>query len=652
MSEAATPESTAPVPRGSPAAQTQPAEFPAIPGYELLRTLGVGGAGTVYEARAQDELGRRFAIKVFPAARRREYERELETLRAIEDARAAADSQDLVETIAAGETPDGLAHVVMAYAPGGDLRARVSAQGPLSADDAVAVLIPVLRGLSLLHDHGLVHKDVKPANVLLDLRDRARLGDFGLTRVLDGAPLSSAGTPGFCAPELITGRGAEAGVQVDVYSAAATLYFLLTGAAPLPGRPDLFLLERRRIDRPLQDVLFRALALEPSQRPSTAAAFQAELEAWQQGLLVSLPWWEGLQASSLKLGALALGLLLLVAVTARPTEPNYGPDSVRISEPRMRPVSAAASGAESAPGASGPVSSSGAPSEGSPPFAQSGGAAADAKVKGSPPAEGSRAVHSEPPPNGVGGQNTPLSEAGAPSPPPSPVGGPGPQPRWDGYELTFGGPTWDAGTVRLPDGSTRVVFDDAPLARARHPGGAFAAAGPGGAVRAFSADGAPLFELPAVAEDPFPSLALDATHLLRVLAFPDTEAADRLELYALSGDRLAIWDGAPVATAAALLPADQGFPRAALGTPDGRLLIVDLAAGEVALELKLDADEILALTYDPTRRWLLALADARDPDALEPQLELLVFGLDTLTRAGQPRAVIPLPQRGAVQLPD
>ncbi|MGE0712549.1 MAG: protein kinase [Planctomycetota bacterium] len=255
---------------------------PRVPGYRLLEPIGVGGSGAVWRAEGDDALARAFAVKVFPQ-RGEAYERELATLSAIEEVRAQAGSRDLVEVVGAGEVGE-LGYVVMEYVAGGSLARRLDAEGPLPAREAVELLLPALRALELLHGAGLVHKDVTPANVLVGEDGRARLGDFGLARRSD-APVSSAGTPGFCAPELYAGAEGAAldAARVDVYSAAATLYALLCGLAPLPGRPDLFLLERRRVDRDLQRLLFEALAEEPARRTASARALREALEGWLRG---------------------------------------------------------------------------------------------------------------------------------------------------------------------------------------------------------------------------------------------------------------------------------------------------------------------------------------------------------------------------------
>jgi hypothetical protein len=299
-------------------ASTTPLE---IPGYRLLEQIGEGGSGTVFRAEGKDGLARAFAIKIFPPTQRAAYERELATLRAIEAVRAAAGSQDLVETVAADRAGEH-GYVVMEYVKGGSLEARVRTSGPLPCAEAIRLIVPVLRGLTLLHDAGILHKDVKPANVLVGDDGQARLGDFGLARPIDG-PLSSSGTPGFCAPELYTGRPIEEGsARVDVYSVAATLYYLLTGEAPLPGRPDLFLLERNRIDRHLQGVLFEALADEPARRTATVADLGARLEETGDSVASEPPASRSISAFAVAAAGVALATVLAIGALLSTPPPN------------------------------------------------------------------------------------------------------------------------------------------------------------------------------------------------------------------------------------------------------------------------------------------------------------------------------------------
>jgi serine/threonine-protein kinase len=251
-----------------------------VGGYRLLEVLGAGGGGTVYLAESTDGLGKRVALKRFAPEARKGFERELEAYRRIEEIRRRGGSPHLVEGLAAGALADGGGFIALAYEPGGTLADRGAGEGPLPWREAAAVAEDVLAALASLHDAGLCHRDVKPQNVLLGRDGRARLGDFGLATARDGG-ISTGGSPAFAAPEQweTADADARAGVAIDVYGAGATLYWLLTGRAPRPGAPDLFLLESRRVPRELQRALRRALAAEPGERFASAAGFREAIRA-------------------------------------------------------------------------------------------------------------------------------------------------------------------------------------------------------------------------------------------------------------------------------------------------------------------------------------------------------------------------------------
>jgi tRNA A-37 threonylcarbamoyl transferase component Bud32 len=247
-----------------------------IEGYAIDRLVGAGAQGSVFLAREKTGLLRPVALKVFDAAHRADFERELAMTRAIEEVRRREHAIELVQALGSGEA-DGLAWIVLEYLQPGSLADLVAREGPLSAERVLACAKDVARALSLLHGEGLFHRDVKPANLLMGPDGRVRLGDFGLSRSLDGT-LTAAGSPAFAAPEMIAGRPAE-GRAVDIYSLGATLSFLLTGEAMLPGRPDLFALERRSVPRALQQVIAKAAALDPGERFLSIEAFGEALVA-------------------------------------------------------------------------------------------------------------------------------------------------------------------------------------------------------------------------------------------------------------------------------------------------------------------------------------------------------------------------------------
>lgn len=257
---------------------------PDVPGFEVERRLGAGASCEVWLARERDGLRRPVALKVFagpagsPSASgaREAWARELEVVRRVEEIRRETRCAALVQSLGAGEVP-ALAFIAFEWLEGGTLAERVAAGGPLPFAEAVAAVRDAAAAVALLHARGLFHRDLKPSNLLLGADGGVRVADFGLSRPLDGT-LSAAGSPAFAAPEVIAGRPRD-GRRLDVYSLGATLAWLLTGEAMLPGRPDVFLLERHGVPRPLQRVIVDAMAADPDERIATADALAAALEA-------------------------------------------------------------------------------------------------------------------------------------------------------------------------------------------------------------------------------------------------------------------------------------------------------------------------------------------------------------------------------------
>jgi len=209
--------------------------------YAIEGELARGGVGVVYRAR-DPGLGRDVAVKLLHAGRgaapnlRRRFQREAEAL-------ARLSHPHVVAVHAAGEAA-GCPYLVMDLVPGASLQDRLDREGPLPVREAVGLAAKIARALEAVHAAGLLHRDVKPANVLLRAGDRAPLlTDFGLAKDLDSSQtrLSKTGrflgTPGFWPPEQARGRLSETGPAADVYALGATLYALLTGArAPVRGR--------------------------------------------------------------------------------------------------------------------------------------------------------------------------------------------------------------------------------------------------------------------------------------------------------------------------------------------------------------------------------------------------------------------------------
>lgn len=289
--------------------------------YQLLREIGGGGMGTVYEAE-DARLGRRVAVKLLPP----EYSRDRRAKeRFIREARAAAavDHPNLCTVHDVGES-EGRLYLVLSFYEGETLKERIR-RGPLQIAEARDIAIQVARGLARAHEAGIVHRDVKPANVMLTRRGEAKILDFGIAR-LQGDEVSltrtgaSWGTPAYMSPE--QARGDAVDDRTDVWSLGMMLYEMLTGRRPFGGEsleavvsailtrePEP--LERVRPDVPpeLARVVERALAKDPAERYGSAAELLEDLEEgrapgrqrWRRRAL-----WAGLLAGALVLLVIAL----------------------------------------------------------------------------------------------------------------------------------------------------------------------------------------------------------------------------------------------------------------------------------------------------------------------------------------------------------
>jgi eukaryotic-like serine/threonine-protein kinase len=243
--------------------------------YRLGPVLGEGATGVVYRAESED-----VAVKVLrggdPVIEQR-FAREARL------ARAAA-SRHLVPVLEVGER-----FIVMPYYRGGTLADRIRAQGPLALAETVDLAAQLADGLDALHACGIVHRDVKPSNVLLDGEGVAALADFGLARGADSTQLTRdgqlVGTPQYVAPELI--EGGEATTASDVYALGCVLYECLAGEPPFSGRTAAELGFAHLVEPPpalpaypegVTLALHMALEKDPPARPRTATALARLLQ--------------------------------------------------------------------------------------------------------------------------------------------------------------------------------------------------------------------------------------------------------------------------------------------------------------------------------------------------------------------------------------
>jgi serine/threonine protein kinase len=252
--------------------------------YRLEELLGEGAAGVVFRAGAPD--GATVAVKVLRPERasddilRARFRREARLAREIE-------SRHVAPILELGERDD-VAYVVLPFYAGGSLATRLRTDGRLTLDETVELAAQLGRGLDALHVRGILHRDVKPSNVLLDRDGTAALSDFGLARTAESTRLTEegqvVGTPHYLAPELID--GGDATRASDVYALGCVLYECLVGAPPFAGRGIVeigfaHLVEPPADPRKLRPELpsdvgaavLSALAKDPTDRPTTATAF-------------------------------------------------------------------------------------------------------------------------------------------------------------------------------------------------------------------------------------------------------------------------------------------------------------------------------------------------------------------------------------------
>ena len=236
--------------------------------YRLESKLGSGGMSTVYLA-VDETLGRHVALKVM----HREISDQPDQIeRFRREARAVAQLShpNLVGVIDAGED-GGHPYIVFEYVPGETLKDRITRQGRLPLDEATAYAIEIGRGLAAAHSARLVHRDVKPQNVLIDPEGRAKITDFGIARSLEGHGLTATGrvlgTTDYVSPEQAMGRGADP--RTDVYSLGIVLYEMLTGEVPFTAETQVGV-AMKHVNEPMPDV--------QEKRPETSAALAAALE--------------------------------------------------------------------------------------------------------------------------------------------------------------------------------------------------------------------------------------------------------------------------------------------------------------------------------------------------------------------------------------
>src|SRR5215216_856982 len=259
--------------------------------YRLESKLGSGGMSTVYLAR-DSTLERWVAVKVMHREMSDQPD-QIERFRREARAVAQLSHPNVVAVIDAGED-GGHPYIVFEYVDGETLKQRIERVGPLPVDEATAYAIEIGRGLAAAHSRRLVHRDVKPQNVLIDSEGRAKVTDFGIARSLEADGLTQTGrvlgTTDYVSPEQAMGRGVDA--RTDIYSLGILLYEMLTGEVPFTAETvvgvamkhvneDMPDVQRRRpeVSSALAAVVECATAKDPKRRYPDMASCLADLEA-------------------------------------------------------------------------------------------------------------------------------------------------------------------------------------------------------------------------------------------------------------------------------------------------------------------------------------------------------------------------------------
>lgn len=333
-------------------APSHPEMLGRIGRYEIERMIGSGGMGIVLKG-FDTELHRVVAIKVMKphlahnGAARRRFAREAQSAAAVVHEHVIP----IHDVLTDGDTP----YLVMQFVPGQSLQARVDERGPLEAKEVLRIARQAAAGLAAAHAQGVVHRDVKPANILLEESvERVLISDFGLARTVDDATLTRtgvvAGTPHYMSPEQAAGQPVDH--RSDLFSLGSSIYFMCTGRPPFRAEHALAILNRichdqhRPVDEvnsdipaELADVVDRLLAKNPADRFRDAHEVERQLESillqLQNGQRSSrlrwrrtwLRWRDVIRNSAIGVGAVSVCVMAGVAMTYWSMSPGQTPTS-------------------------------------------------------------------------------------------------------------------------------------------------------------------------------------------------------------------------------------------------------------------------------------------------------------------------------------
>jgi eukaryotic-like serine/threonine-protein kinase len=284
------------------AASSTPIELGRVLGhrYEILQLLGEGGMGTVYKARDR-EVDRLIALKVI----RPELAQNADALHRFKQELVLARQvthRNVIRIFDLGEA-DGMKFITMEFIDGRDLKSLIREKGKFTPKDATQIIVQVCNALEASHAEGVIHRDLKPQNIMVDEQGRISVMDFGIARGMEaGGGMTQTGalvgTPEYMSPEQAKGQHLDA--RSDLFSLGIIFYELLTGTSPFkadtamatlwkrthePARPPLEM--EPGIPRAVSDMVVKCLEIDRERRYQSVAEFTKDLEAWQAGTAIS-----------------------------------------------------------------------------------------------------------------------------------------------------------------------------------------------------------------------------------------------------------------------------------------------------------------------------------------------------------------------------